>query len=962
MQTLNWKDGKATYKLMLSSTSPSGGDLNLANINYMRIYMNGWPADFTDQLTIKVDNVRLVDITNELSLPTVFSDGMLFQQNKPINIWGYHKEGSEVEVKFYKGDELLGTKTATADADGKWQVTYPALEGGYDTYRFEVSQNGKLIQAVEDVLIGELWLACGQSNMALSVSTDMDAANLIAEANNPYLRVFLEPTYPSGQTGEQPVDPAQDIPGAVWGRGDNGAAIGRMSAVAYSFAKELQETLDVPVGVLNTAIGGTVIEGWLPRDAVEADAEVKAALKKYNLYYDAEWWPTSAGSMSTLYNQKIGPLEGLNIAGTIWYQGESNSNRAEIYDIELNLLKKSWSEKFGFENNTMPFIFTQVAPYRYDNGSKNPQHLGYLAESMENSFRANEDNNMAMLTIYDLPLDHMRDGTSSDPIHPRIKTPVGQRFALAALNMVYGGGDEYTAPVYTSMEIKDHAIYITFDRVGDGLMTIRDATLHGFAIAGEDNVFVGAKAEIVDDNTVKVWSNRVSDPKNVTYAFDNFNQSANLINAVGIPASPFRTVDVDDTTLKPAASIRYFTAQDWMFADGDAWVYDSTFTEERNTGVRPSWTTTGATYDYSMAVSAEGTYSLKLTYDKGGDIAFGPVLSYESLQLHLGLYNTLTVKVLNPDAREKTLGLTVTSGGKTYDVAGGATIAQGEKFTTVTFDLTALTLNGTAVTGTSALLNLATALTFTFHDTQAGMLYIDDISVGMTDAVVDEAVLDAQAPTAGISQEELKLMLTIVEGLEVLCTEESVNSEVYQTAKQALAAVVENADATFAQRNNAADDMIKAWNTLELKPIEPPADVDKSVLEEALALDESLYTEESLNEAAYQQAKAAAQAVFEDEFATQDEVDAATEQLLAAQALLVLKQAAEVVYGDVNADGEVDSSDARIVLQSAVGKVALTEEQTLCADVDGNDTVDSSDARLILQYAVNKIGSFPVEE
>ena len=163
----------------------------------------------------------------------------------------------------------------------------------------------------------------------------------------------------------------------------------------------------------------------------------------------------------------------------------------------------------------MPFIFTQVAPGQYDQGNKNMEHLGYLATAMSRSFVENKNNNMSMITIYDLPLVHVKDGVSSAAIHPRTKQPVGERFCTAAMNMVYGGGDVYTAPIYKSMQIKGNAIYLTFDYVGKGLSIIngRGNTVHGFSIAGSDGIYVNAKAEIVGNNVIKVYNERVENPK-----------------------------------------------------------------------------------------------------------------------------------------------------------------------------------------------------------------------------------------------------------------------------------------------------------------------------------------------------------------------------------------------------------------------------------------------------------------
>ena len=344
----------------------------------------------------------------------------------------------------------------------------------------------------------------------------------------------------------------------------------------------MQGELNVPVGIINTAIGGTYIEGWLSRKAIEGNDTVKGLLSQYGSpygskwYYDVEELSQNAGAMSTLYNGKIGPLEGMNVAGVIWYQGESNEWASEIYGKELELLKRSWSKVFGYENEDMPFIFTQLAPYEV--GTSEQMVKSYMALYMEQAWESTKDKNTAMLTLYDLPLEHMKDGLSSHPIHPRTKTPVAKRFALAAMNMVYGGRDEYTAPVYKEMDIRDNAIYVTLDRVGNNGLKTTDGSvnIHGFTIAGADGVFVNAKAEIVDKDTVKVWSDYILNPKNVIYAFSDMNQGANLCSSIDIPAAPFRTVALNDTVGNPNAALKYFVAQDWMYADKDVWVCTQT--------------------------------------------------------------------------------------------------------------------------------------------------------------------------------------------------------------------------------------------------------------------------------------------------------------------------------------------------------------------------------------------------
>lgn len=485
-------------------------------------------------------------------------------------------------------------------------------------------------------------------------------------------------------------------------------------------------------------------------------------MEKRGLYYDTDFWSETAGTMSTLYNQKVGPLENYKIAGAIWYQGESNSNRSELYDTELSLLKKSWSEKFGFENNSMPFIYTQVAPGQYDQGNNNMQHLGYLSEAMTKAFRNNKDNKMAMITIYDLPLDHVKNGVSSAAIHPRIKTPVGERMCTAAMNMLYGGGDVYTAPVYKSMEIKNNAIYITFDYVGKGLSVIDNTgkDLHGFSIAGEDGIYVNAKAEIVGKNKVKVYNERVVNPKNVNYAFNNFNCNANLKNSAGIPAAPFRTKEITgtDTTYNPTKDITYFTAIDWIYADKDVWVYDNDNPVEANQklGFRPAWKAENGSYSYDETNKAEGSASVKFSWENAKNPSVGPIVTYGSQKIKYSHFKNLSVKIRNPEGAASSVTLKVTSGGKEYTVmpeAGqsiensGIVLENSEEFKNITFDMSSLKDGNNTVNNVAEIWNNISDMKFVFEALQDGSVNIDDVSFGMTEKT-DADVQEDSTPVA----------------------------------------------------------------------------------------------------------------------------------------------------------------------------------------------------------------------
>lgn len=732
--------GENTVEFPLSAATPNNGYITNDGygafdlrepIGYWRIYGSSNGIEPSD---ILIKEIKLVakEVEKEkeelVALPKLFSDGMMFQQNKPMNMWGYAEEGTQITAVLADNTGVLETKNSTANAAGKWELSFTAREGSYNAYSIKVTV-GSYEKTISDVLVGELWLSGGQSNMELTVNTDMDTESILASATDEYIRIFLEPSY---QPSMRPVEKQTNLPSGHWGYGNVPADVKLASSLAYNFVKNLRAKLDVPVGFINTAQGGSIIEAWISSEAIESDEKVKETLQEYDLYFNADNYDDIAGMTSTLYNQKIAPLEGLNIAGTIWYQGESNSNRSEIYDIELALLKDSWGKVFGFENGDMPFIFSQVAPYNYDYGNTNNQHLGYLAMYMERGYQLCDPDTTAMLTVYDLPLDHMKNGSSSDPIHPRVKTPVGERFFQAAMNMVYGGTEEYTAPVYKSMEIKDNAIYVTFDHVGAGLATIDDAmNVHGFTIAGEDGVYVNAQAEIVDKDTVKVWNNRVADPKNAMYAFDNYNQGANLCNSADIPASPMRTVTYSDSTLKPEASIQYFTAQDWMYADKDVWVYDVTNTAEYCAGFRPAFAVEGGSYTYDSKTFKEGKASLKVTYDENCKVS--PILSYKSVGQDWSKFETISVSVLNANISNVSISMNVVENGVTKQVptiAGADAMqlsANGKNFQVITFDLSAIAD--------------VTDVTFNILSEGAGVIYFDEFLFGMTDAVaqIDKA-------------------------------------------------------------------------------------------------------------------------------------------------------------------------------------------------------------------------------
>lgn len=730
---VNWKTGKHTYSLSLDNAISTGGAIDLANINYMRIFVVKVPSTFSGNLSFKVSNVRIVDYTNQTWLPTIFSDHMMFQQNKPIKIWGYALEGKNISIKLLKNGIKIDSVGTVCSESRKWEISFPELTGGYDKYQMIVFDNGDTLKVIDDILIGEIWLSAGQSNMALTVSHTIDGVNLMSNANNTNIRFFLEPIIPYSRNfnGEQPVFPERDIKGSFWRDATLGATVAKFSAVAYSMALKLQEVLNVPVGILNTSVGGSVIEAWLPREDIDSNPDLVHAMKRKGLYFDIDWWVNNSNSMTALYNQKIAPLSGFNIAGVIWYQGESNVSRSELYSVQLDLLKKAYERQFNFAENSMPFVFSQVCPWPTNFGD--PQFLSLLSEAMYDAWVLHPAT-MGMLPLYDMDLTYV----GNVPVHPTNKTPVGKRFATSVINLAYNKSLEYTAPVFDSLTLSGNKIRVRFNHVGDGLKTIDGLDyVRGFSICGEDSIFVHAKAHIVSENEVEVWNDYVENPTQVTYAWATYNVKSNLANSVNIVAAPFRS--------DRSNGYSYFNPQDWVYADGDMWGINSS----GFVGFIPSWQEipvsgeVNLSLNYSENIKSEGKASLKVDYDmsSAGQIGFGPILTHKTTVSQLNNFNIISFDIFNPDEREKYVELWIKDNHNTYKVVDAnstnelTTICVGKTkdFQTINYNLRKLrNEQNQLITSVDNILNNARSLQIIVRDNNAGTIYVDNVMFGKT--------------------------------------------------------------------------------------------------------------------------------------------------------------------------------------------------------------------------------------
>lgn len=529
----------------------------------------------------------------DVKVPSIFGDHMILQQDAPLPVWGIADAGEKVTV-------TTGTNTATttAGADGKWRVTLSPLPSTSTPSTMTVA--GKNTLTFKDVLVGEVWFASGQSNMAFGLRGSKDAATEIPQADDPQFRFFQVLATP----GLEPVDTLR-VGGWNAVRPANAPAY---SAVAYYFGKELRAKLKRPVAIVQSAWGGTPAEAWTPIDAIKKDPALKnysdgydkmqAAFPQLNAQLPAltdeykkkmdEWnkevgvtyyplvaaWQAEAdkarlagdlpppkpqpsrtppqqpphpwggnGTPSVLYNGEVAPVVPYAIRGVIWYQGEANASAWTEYHALLSALVTGWREHWGEGN--FPFLIVQLP--RFSGGGNWPQIREAQAQTQ---------------TLPDTFIANVIDVGDPNSLHPIDKADVALRLALVARHAAYDEKDlVWTGPVYDSMKVEGNTVRLNFTQTGGGLVIgsspwvpprstpIPTSSLVGFAIAGDDKKWVKAEAKI-DDNTVVVSSDKVTGPIAVRYAWQNAPE-CNLYNKEGLPAAAFRTDDWPDVSQAP---------------------------------------------------------------------------------------------------------------------------------------------------------------------------------------------------------------------------------------------------------------------------------------------------------------------------------------------------------------------------------------------------------------------------
>lgn len=455
---------------------------------------------------------------SQITLPKILGHNMVLQQQKKVPVWGTATAGEKITVTF-----VNQTKTTVANQSGNWSVKLNAMKASF-TPR-EMTIKGKTTIVLKNILVGEVWLCSGQSNMEYAMRKYSDYKTKtkgyhppeddLNNANNTNIRIFLD--------RRKYMDPSPEHLG--WD-----AAMGKplvdFSAVGYYFAKDLYAKLNVPIGMISAAVPGSRIEPWIESSKLEIEPKLKNGKILDKLSNDG-------GDPGKFYDTMIQPLIPFALKGMLWYQGESNCFLGENirYAYKLKTLIKSW--RSDWQDKKLPFYFVQIAPYNYSASKDRPLTTETLPEFWEAQKLALNLKNTATVTITDL-VDTISE------LHPGYKWEIGRRLSMVAANKAYNQKNVvYSGPVFQKMTIVNNTIEVSFFNTGSGLTSRDGKPLKWFSIAGADGKFVSAKAAI-KDNKVIVSSSEIQHPYEVRFGWNEATQS-NFINKEGLPAVPFRS-------------------------------------------------------------------------------------------------------------------------------------------------------------------------------------------------------------------------------------------------------------------------------------------------------------------------------------------------------------------------------------------------------------------------------------
>ena len=447
-----------------------------------------------------------LNASSKIVLPPLVADHMVLQQQSTVALWGWAKKSSDVTVTTSWNKKVHKTK---ADATGAWKVKVQTPVAG-GPYSITLSDGTPVI--LSDVLIGEVWLCSGQSNMEMPVEGFKNqpvlySNDILMQADDPSIRLIRFERATS-------MMPQDTVTNSGW-QPENAESVKKFSAIGYQFAKLLRQQLHVPIGIIGTYWGGTMVEAWMSEKSLKAFPEITIPTDTAG---------KGKNTPTALFNAMLHPLVGYGIKGVIWYQGEQNRSNATIYDRLLAAMVHDWRDRW--QGGDWPFYYVQIAPYRYNDklGPSAP-----LREAQQKALQLIP--NAGMVVTLDIGQERS--------IHPPDKTTVSKRLAYWALATTYHrNGLPYASPYYSSMKVSGNIVTLRFNNAPNGLTTY-GKPLANFEVAGADHIFYPADARIIGEG-IRVTSDKVTEPVAVRYGYKDWVEGE-VFNTEGLPLAPFRT-------------------------------------------------------------------------------------------------------------------------------------------------------------------------------------------------------------------------------------------------------------------------------------------------------------------------------------------------------------------------------------------------------------------------------------
>ncbi len=456
---------------------------------------------------------------SDVTLPAIFTSNMVLQRDMPLIIWGWADKNEKISIQL--NGQIQTTK---AGKDGTWKIQFNPISAVSQPISMEIKGKNEII--LDNLLIGDVWICAGQSNMYMPMKGLNVGLSEAKEADYPNLRMFTV-------TNEMALSIQENLKGSGWML-STGKDIDNFSAVAYYFGKYLHLETGIPIGLISATWGGTNVEAWTSMETLQKYGHIASVYNNLdktvdysvNASEEQKKKRTSVNQApSSLFNQMIHPIHNLSISGAIWYQGESNASRALEYASLFPDMIQDW--RMHWDQGDFPFLFVQLTAY----GRPGTKTWPELREAQRKTL---ELPNTGMAVTIDI-------GHPTD-LHPQNKWDVGKRLALQALHLVYDKDLTYSGPVLEKVDVDNGRILLSFDQVGNGLKVRSDlGYLMGFEISSDNKEFEFGMARIVNNHTVEVWSEKVKIPQFVRYAWQNYPADANLMNSENLPASPFRT-------------------------------------------------------------------------------------------------------------------------------------------------------------------------------------------------------------------------------------------------------------------------------------------------------------------------------------------------------------------------------------------------------------------------------------